>query len=44
MLTESRAYGRCWVSFAGLEGQLNHSYNLLGHRLRGLGSCGSSSP
>ncbi|MFN9687142.1 MAG: hypothetical protein ACK583_17990 [Cyanobacteriota bacterium] len=33
MLAEGRAHRRSGVGFAGLEGQLDHSYDFFGHRL-----------
>jgi hypothetical protein len=35
VLAEGRAHRRCGVGFAGLEGQLDHGYDFLGHRLDG---------
>jgi hypothetical protein len=33
MLSKGWAHGRSWVGFAGIEGQLDHGYDFLGHRL-----------
>ena len=44
VLTEGRTHGRCRVGFAGLKGQLDHSYDFLGHRRTELNICGSPGP
>ena len=44
VLTEGRTHRRCGVGFAGLKGQLDHSYDFLGHRQAELNICGSPAP
>ena len=44
VLTEGRAHGRRRVGFTGLKGQLDYSYDFLGHRLEGLDNYGSPGP
>ena len=44
VLTEGRTHRWCGVGFAGLKGQLDHSYDFLGHRQAELNICGSPAP